>query len=92
MLNITTPAAEHLAKLLDEADAPEGTAARFVVEQEGLVLQVDSPREDDQTIEHEGKPLLVLDAQVAELLDDKTLALEETEDGPTLAIQGEEQE
>ncbi len=91
MLNITEPAADHLSKLLNEADAPEGTAARFVASQEGLSLQVDSPRPDDQTIEHDGKAILLLDAQVAELLDDKTLALEETEQGPALTIQGEEE-
>lgn len=92
MLTVTEPAADHLAKLLDEAEAPEGTAARFVASQEGLSLQVDSPRPEDQTIEHQGKTLLVLDAQVAELLGDKTLALEETEEGPALTIQGEEEE
>lgn len=92
MLNITEPAADHLAKLLDEAEAPEGTAARFIASEEGLSLQVDSPKPEDQTIEHGGKTLLVMEPQVAELLDDKTLALEDTDDGPALTIQAGEEE
>ena len=92
MLSITEPAAEHLSKLLNEADAPEGSAARFVASQEGLSLQVDSPQADDKTVEHQGKTLLIMDSQVAELLDDKTLELEETEDGPTLTVRGGEEE
>jgi len=93
MLTVTGPAAEHLAKLLSEAEAPEGTAARFIANQEGLSLQVDSPKPEDQTIEHNGKTVLLLDEQVAELLDDKTLDLEETDEGPALTLQaGEEEE
>ncbi|MFW6039082.1 MAG: hypothetical protein ACOC9P_01235 [bacterium] len=92
MLTITEPAANHLGKLLDEAEAPEGTAARCVASEEGLSLQIDSPGENDHTFEHDGKTLLVLDPQVAELLSDKTLAFEQTDDGPALAIQGSEEE
>lgn len=91
MLTITEPAAELLSKLLDEADTPEGVAARFVVSEGSLSLEVDSPRPDDHTIEHQGKTLLVLDAQVTELLGDKTLVLEETEEGPTLVIQDKDE-
>ena len=92
MLTITEPAANHLGKLLNEAEAPEGSAVRFTVGQEGLSLQLDSPREDDQSIEHGGKTLLVMDPQVSELLSDKTLAFEQTEQGPTLVIQADEGE
>ena len=89
MLTITDAAANHLSEILNEAAAPEGSAVRFLVSREGLSLEIDSPREDDQSIEHDGRTVLVMDPQVAELLSDKTLAFQETAEGPVLLIEGE---
>ena len=91
MLNVTDPAAEHLAKLLQEADAPEGAAARFVAGQEGLSLHLDNAKPGDDTIEHHGRTVLLLDEQISELLNDKILDLQETESGPALTLQDEPQ-
>lgn len=88
MLNVTEPAAEHLARLLDDAQAPDGAAARFVASQEGLALQVDTPKPGDDTIEHSGRTLLLLDEQVSDLLSDKVLDVEQTEEGLALTLQG----
>ena len=90
MLTVTEPAGAHLEKLLDEAEAPEGAAARFVASEEGLTLQLDNPKPEDETHDHGGRTVLLLDQQVAELLSDKTLDLQQTEQGPSLALHMEE--
>jgi Fe-S cluster assembly iron-binding protein IscA len=91
MLNVTEPASQHLAKLLDDAEAPEGAAARFVHGENGLALQVDEPKDDDQTHEHQGRTVLLIDPQVADLLQNKTLDVRETEEGTALELhEGEE--
>ncbi|MEX0885418.1 MAG: hypothetical protein WD009_03165 [Phycisphaeraceae bacterium] len=87
MLTITETAGEHLSQLLEDAEAPEGAAARFVASDEGLSLHVDEPRPGDETLEHEGRTVLLLDAQIAELLADRTLDIEQTEEGPALTLQ-----
>jgi len=92
MLTVTEDARAHLVKLLEEAEAPEGSAARFVAGEEGLALQVDNPREDDQTHEHNGRPVLLMDPQIADLLQDKTLDVRETEEGTALELHDENAE
>jgi Fe-S cluster assembly iron-binding protein IscA len=92
MLNVTEPASAHLAKLLDDAEAPEGAAARFVQGEQGLALQVDEPKQDDQTHDHQGRTVLLVDPQVAELLQDKTLDVRETEEGTALELHDENAE
>jgi Fe-S cluster assembly iron-binding protein IscA len=87
MLTVTESAADHLEKLLDECDAPEGGAARFVPEENQLSLQVDSPKPEDETFEHHGKTILVMDQQVSEVLADKRLELKQTNEGVALTLQ-----
>jgi Fe-S cluster assembly iron-binding protein IscA len=86
MLTVTDPAGAHLAKLLDDAEAPEGAAARFVAGEDGLALQVDEPRDDDQSHDHQGRTVLLVGPDVAELLQDKTLDVRETEEGTALEL------
>ncbi|MEX0744829.1 MAG: hypothetical protein WD118_04435 [Phycisphaeraceae bacterium] len=87
MLIMTHSAAEHLRQLLLEADAPEGAAARFVAGPEGLSLHLDKHRTGDETYEHDGRTVLLVDGQIADLLADRTLDVEQTDDGPTLTLQ-----
>ncbi|MFA9476826.1 hypothetical protein ACERK3_00835 [Phycisphaerales bacterium AB-hyl4] len=87
MLIMTHTAAEHLRQLLLEADAPEGAAARFVAGPEGLSLHLDKQRSGDEAYEHDGRTVLLVDEQISELLNDRTLDLEETDDGPALTLQ-----
>jgi len=86
MLTLTDAASEHLAKLLDESDVPDEAAVRLVVREEGVALAADQPKPEDTTFEHNGKTILVLDEQVAEALNDRTLDVEDTEQGRALAI------
>lgn len=86
MLSVTEPAGAHLEKLLDEAEAPDGAAARFIASDQGLTLQLDHPKPEDEIHQHDGRTVLLLNQQIAELLSDKTLDLQQTEQGPSLAL------
>lgn len=86
MLTITDPACDHLSKLLAEAKAPDEAAIRMVTGERGLELRVDSPKPGDTTIDREGKPLVVLDEQLAERLGDRTLDIRQTPAGVGLAL------
>lgn len=84
MLNVTETAASHLSEMLSQA--PEGVAIRFVPEANTLVPKLDNPRPGDAEFEHDGQTVLVLDSQVADTLDDKTLDVQAGEQGPQLVL------
>lgn len=87
MFELTDAAREYLSKLLDQAEAPEGFAARVIHEEEGLTLSIDQPQAGDERFEHDGRTVLVLDPQVAETLDGQMLDVEQAEEGPRLTVQ-----
>jgi Fe-S cluster assembly iron-binding protein IscA len=78
MLTVTEAASAHLAQMLANHDVAEDVAVRFVCEEQGIGLQQDSERPGDTTFEHKGRTVLLLDAQVTELLADGTLDVEGT--------------
>lgn len=84
MLTVTQSASQHLSELL--SDAPEEAVVRFVPHESGLAVQLDNVRPGDQTFEHDEKTILALDPQVSEALADRTLDVQDTEQGPQLAI------
>jgi hypothetical protein len=78
MLTVTEAAGAHLAQLLEQRNAPGDIAIRFVCEGQGIALRQDSERPGDTTFQHEGRTVLLLDAQVSELVAAQTLELEGT--------------
>lgn len=86
MFTITDAAGEYLTALLDNADAPEETAIRFVFEGETLTPKLDSARPGDATFDHEDRTILVLDAEVSDALGEATLDVRPTDDGPKLVV------
>ena len=86
MLTLTDAAAVHLTELLTAAEAPDDVAVRCVRSEEGLALQMDSERPGDDTFAHEGRTVLLLDSDVSEALTDRTLDVEDSVDGPRLAL------
>lgn len=86
MLTVTESAGAHLSTLLTEADAPEDVAVRFILDGQNLAMALDNERPEDETFDHEGKTILLLDNQISELLADKTLDIEVADDGPQLAL------
>ena len=78
MLVVTEAARAHLAQMLGQEGVPEAAAVRLVREADGVTLQSDAERQGDQTFEHGGRTVLVLDAQISELLSESTLDIEES--------------
>ena len=76
MLTVTDAAGSRLAQMLGQQRLVEGLAIRFVYEGRGIVIQQDSERRGDTTFQHEGRTVLLLDAQISEQLTELTLDLE----------------
>ncbi len=72
MFEVTSEAAARLAERLSDE---EGTAQtfRFVREDHGWRLQLGQVSEGDTIIQHQGRPVLALDSDVATGLADRTL-------------------
>jgi Fe-S cluster assembly iron-binding protein IscA len=87
MLTVTDEATKFIAGLLDEADAPDGVAARIVATQDGLQLGMDQARDEDATFEHDGRVVLIVDPQTQGILDERTLDLTQGDEGDRLALQ-----
>lgn len=87
MLTITEAAGAHLTQLLDRAAPPEGAIIRLVPGTEGgLALQFDQIHPDDTTLEHEGKTVLGLDAQMVQRLAETTLDVRVDDERPHLFL------
>ncbi len=55
-------------------------------EEQRLALKLDKVRPDDATFDHGGRTVLVVNEQISELLADKTLDVEDTDEGQKLAL------
>lgn len=86
MLTVTEAAGSYLADLLTQANAPDDTAIRFVLKDDTITPQVDHERPGDTTFEHAGSTILVLDASLSTVLEEKTLDVQETDDGLQLIL------
>ena len=78
VLTVTEAASAHLARMIKRQDGQEGMVVRFVCEGQGIKLRQDSERTGDTTFQHAGRTVLLLDAQVSELLAEDTLDLKGT--------------
>jgi len=76
MLTVTDAAGARLAQMLGQQCLAEEFAIRFVYEGRGIVIQQDSERAGDTAFQHEGRTVLLLDAQISEQLTELTLDLE----------------
>lgn len=79
MLTVTETASVRLAEKLVRKRADDDVALRFVRMQRGWKLDLDTPTSDDVLFTHQGRTVLVLDAEAARLLVDQTL---DTKDSP----------
>lgn len=73
MLTVTESAGARLARELALKRTRAGTAMRVVRTERGWRLRVAEPAEGDAVYAHDGRPVLLLDAQAAELLANRTL-------------------
>jgi len=86
MFIVTEAAGGYLTTVLDKTNISEGTAIRLVLEGNTLTPQLDNARPGDETFDYEGRTVLMLDAQVSQVLDDSTLDVEATDEGPKLIL------
>ncbi len=87
MLTMTEAAGAHISHLLGEARFTGEVAMHLVPGDEGMRLLLDRPQPRDIRLEHEGKTVLVLNEGAAELVEDASLNVRDTEDGPKLVLQ-----
>lgn len=86
MLSITDNAAAYLNAALEQANAPEEQCVRLEVQDQSLQATMDNKESNDETYEYKGRTVLVVDKQVAESLDERTLDVEQKEDGYRLFL------
>lgn len=77
MLTVTKAAGGYLSAALDKANAPAESAVRILVKPEGLRTAIDQERDGDQSFEHDGRKVLLLDEQAANELSERTLDVED---------------
>jgi len=82
MLTITDATGEHLTVLLENANAPEQTAIRLAFEGNTLALKLDTAHPGDETFDHAGRTVLVLDPNALQVVADSTIDVRPTEEGP----------
>ena len=85
MLTISQPAYDRLSQIL--ADRPEDVAARIVLDQGRARIRPGRRRPGDSVLLHKGRAVLLLDAQTARRLDERTLGIRQTAEGPRLRLQ-----
>ncbi len=84
MLTMTESAGTCLVQLL--ADRPSETVVRLVPTEQGLAIQVGEVMPGDVTLAHDEQTVLAIDPQVSELLAEKTLDAQNTEQGTQLML------
>lgn len=86
MLTVTEAAGAYLTGILAEANVEDGTAVRFVVQENRLAPYLDNARPQDATFDHDGRTVLVLDEGISQTLANSTLDVKETDTGPQLVL------
>lgn len=87
MFTLSEAAGQLLKEMLVGADAPEDAVLRIVTEEdEGLALTMDQAAPEDKTFVYEGRVVLVFNEELDQLLDERTLELEQTAEGPQLSL------
>lgn len=86
MLNASDAACAFISELLTASEAPDESAVRFVIEENELSMKLDEEKPGDKIFLHEGKIVLLVDEEMSQVLDGKTLDVENTEKGPQLMM------
>lgn len=87
MLDVTPTACEAIHDMLEKGNAPEDVALRLSTQQGGsLGLTPDREAPSDTSFEHSGRTVLVVDEQLANDLDGRTLDATSTDAGVQLTL------
>ncbi len=85
-MTVTYTAGEHIAYMLSEHEVPDDVVLRIKWTKGGVEMQPDKMRPGDETFDHGGKVVVVLDQQTSQLLGDKTIDLRTDDDGSHLIL------
>ncbi len=85
MLNVTYLAAEHVAYMLAKHEVPDDVALRIHLQKGSVKIGPDKIRSGDETFDHNGMVVMVVDQQTL-FLGDKTIDLVTENDGPHLIV------
>jgi Fe-S cluster assembly iron-binding protein IscA len=88
MVNVTDRAKDRLKQLLETRSDDQSVGLRLEHTSSGqLGIFPDQERADDQVVEHEGAPVLLIGREIAEAVEDTTIDYEEQGGpGPRLVI------
>ena len=86
MMTVTYTAGEHMAYTLSEHQVRDDVVLRIKLAQDGVEIQPNKIRPGDETFDHNGKVVLVLDQQTSQLLGNKTIDLTTDDDGSCLIL------
>jgi hypothetical protein len=78
MLAVTKPALERLSRRLTRKGAADGMALRFKRREGGWTLCLDQESPGDTGFSHDGRTVLLLDADVSKAMADMTLDARKT--------------
>ena len=91
MITVTERAKEHLKQALDancDQDAEEPQGLRLGMLGQGQFgLGIDTEREGDEVVEHDGSKVLLVESELAGQLQGITIDVQPTDDGEQLVIQ-----
>ena len=86
MMTVTYTAGEHLAYTLSEHQVRDDVVLRIKLTQDGVEIQPDKIRPGDETFDHNGKVVLVLDQQISQLFGNLSIDLMTDDDGSHFII------
>ena len=84
MLTLTETAGARLVEKLDKKGAADDSAIRLVRKRRGWRLRVDRPATGDALFAHDGRTVLMLDADASQRLTDRTLDTRDSDSGQKL--------
>ena len=89
MIQVTERARETFKNSLEDLEdliERPGVMLRIGSTDSGLEIFPDTLKDDDQIIEHDGRPVLLIDQEVFETLADTTIDVEEHADGARVVV------
>jgi Fe-S cluster assembly iron-binding protein IscA len=85
-LDVTEGAAGLLEERLKVLEHEPGQLLRLIVKPDGLGLTLDTEREDDQVVEHQGRPVMLVEPELGDRLSGFTLDVVAGPDGQDFTL------
>ncbi|MFC1907597.1 hypothetical protein ACFLW8_05875 [Chloroflexota bacterium] len=87
MLTVTDNGKEELKRMSSQVVEQPGSTLRLVVNEQGqLGLMADTEKEGDQSIEHQGETILLVDKLLSEALEGVCIDCQDEGEGPRLIL------